>query len=117
MEDMTDKAYPEALQRLLTELRHELNLLNTLNCNVHLYQGDFSIARDEAEKRTASAMDLYLAQLRIKVNPLFIELGKMVIKLDLVSFMELPQTLIDDADYASLARRWVQDKYSTWICW
>lgn len=114
---MVDKAYPEALQRLLTELRHELNLLNTLNCNVHLYQGDFSIDQVEAEKRTSAATDLYLAQLRVKVNPLFIELGKMVISLDLVPFTELPQTLIDDADYASMARRWVQDKYSTGVMW
>lgn len=115
---MADKPreYPNDMKLLLTGLRGELNRLNSMNCVVHRYQSDFSINQALANTRTAAATDLYLAHLRERVTPLFVELGKM-----LISQGEVPpldwHSDADDATLASLARRWYQSLYMTGTMW
>lgn len=105
------------IKRLLTELRHELNTLNTLNCNVHKYQGDYSVEQDVALKHTEATQALYLAHLQGKVQPLFVELGKLVEKTGGLAWGVDYIRLRDDAEYASAARRWYQANYQTGVMW
>jgi hypothetical protein len=109
--------YDTDLKTLLTELRQELNLLNTLNCNVHMCQGDFAMEQDVALKRTEATQALYLAHLQQKVTPLFVKLGRTLEQRNRLTWGSDFVKLAEDADYASAARRWYQDNYSTGILW
>lgn len=110
-------AHDEDIKMLLTELRLELNLLNTLNCNVHKYQGDFSVGRELAETRTRAADALYLAQLQTHVEPLFAKLGRLLVKKRMITAGGYPDRLVEDDEFALLARRWYQEHYLTGIMW
>lgn len=104
---------PVELHPLLSDLRAELNKLNTLNTVMHQYQGDFACDRVLAQKTTDGATHLYLEHLKEKVSPLFTQLGKRLIELKLVEERED----LGDSDYLSLARRWYAKTYETGVLW
>lgn len=104
---------PVELHPLLTDLRRELNQLNTLNCVCRQYQSDFECDKVLARRTTEGATDMYLKHLNDKVKPLFLALGK-----ELESrHMLTGSGNYSDEDYISLARRWYSGIYETGILW
>lgn len=100
--------YSPDLKKLLMALRRELNHLNTLNCVVHQFQGDFEADFAKARKQTDGATNLYLEHLQGKVEPLFAELGKRLATDGLVD---------DNRDAASAAREWYRATFLTGELW
>lgn len=114
MEDIKPPTIPVELHPLLTDLRRELNQLNTLNCVRHQYQSDFECDKVLARRTTEGATDMYLKHLNDKVKPLFLKLGK---ELETFHLIRIPDNLTVDEDYISLARRWYSGIYETGVLW
>lgn len=114
MEDIKLPTIPVELHPVLSNLRRELNQLNTINCVMHQYTGDFDCDFVLARRTTEGAVELYLKQLTEKVKPLFLELGK---ELEVFHLIRIPDNLTGDEDYISLARRWYSGKYETGVLW
>lgn len=104
---------PVELHPLLSELRAELNRLNTLNCVLHQYQGDFNADKVLAQKTTDGATAMYLEHLRGKVMPLFTALGRKLVE---GGHIENGVDLTE-GEYASAARRWYSKVYETGVLW
>ena len=103
-------------QALLTTLRQQLNIANTLNCNVHRYQGDFLIDADVALARTSAANDLYMAHMTTNVRPLFVQLGKLLTK-EGVNLAYSSEARSDEESYLLSAERWYQAHFLTGLMW
>ena len=104
---------PEPLKITLTELRLLLNRLNTLNCVVHQYMGNFEVDPDKAKRETEAAYALYREHLQA-VDLIFVQLGRM-----LIARLKPDGWNGDMGDiyYSSAARRWYQKEYETGVLW